>query len=89
MPLNGYLHKIGKVDSDTCQACYNEEEMIQRRETINHFIFDCTAYTGHRKDLKDRIGHRNLNLHDIMGSAKHMRALTAYINRTGRFKMDN
>ena len=89
MPLNGYLHKIGKIDSDICQACNNEEDMIQRRETINHFIFECTAYANYRNDLKNKLGNGNFNLHDIMGSAKSMRALTAFINRTGRFKPDN
>ena len=71
----GFIGKESKtiaIDSDICQACNNEEDMVQRRETINHFIFDCTAYANYRNDLKNKLGNRNFNLHDIMGSTKSM-----------------
>src|SRR6266481_4554490 len=35
IPLNQFLHQIGKIDSLLCLACASVEE------TIHHYIFDC------------------------------------------------
>lgn len=39
--LNGYLHRIGAVESDQC-ACG------QARETVEHFLFNCTLWDTYR-----------------------------------------
>jgi ribonuclease HI len=85
-PLNPYLHKINKIDSNTCQACYNEEDDFSPIESINHFIFDCTAHNAAREELIDQIGMIHFNLLDIMADTDRMKALTTFINRSGRFK---
>ena len=86
-PLNPYLHKINKIDSNTCQACYDEEDDYSPAETINHFIFDCTAHNVAREELIEQIGMAHFNLLDIMADTDRMKALTTFINRSGRFKV--
>lgn len=38
VPLNRYLHRIGKSDSASCEQCQDGDEMVQ------HFILECPAY---------------------------------------------
>ena len=85
-PLNAYLHKINKSDSNTCPACLNEQEGRSFVETISHFIFDCEAHVEAREELTDKIGMIHLNLLDIMADTDRMKALTTFINRSGRFR---
>jgi hypothetical protein len=87
-PLNSYLHKIKKVDSDRCLACFDDRDDEGRPypETINHFIFDCTAHTAARDELIHKIGRNRFRLADILSNTDRIKALTTYINRTGRFR---
>ena len=86
LPLNVYLHRINKSESDRCQACYDEEEQVSHPETINHFIFICPAYNEARTELIDRISLNHFHLSNIMKDTNRLKALTTYINRTGRFR---
>ena len=85
-PLNAYLYRIGKSDTNSCQAFINAEEGLARSETINHFIFDCPAYEEAREELVTDIGRDNLHFIDIMANTDYMKVLTTFINRTRRFR---
>jgi hypothetical protein len=61
-PLNSYLHRIGKADSDSCPKCRETEPDNPRRESIHHFIFACDAYEAERQELEEKIGEENFNL---------------------------
>ena len=84
--MNAYLHKINKSDTNMCPACFNEQEGHSPVETINHFIFDCAAHNAAREELIDDIGMIHFNLLDIMADTDNMKALTTFVNRSGRFK---
>jgi ribonuclease HI/endonuclease/exonuclease/phosphatase family metal-dependent hydrolase len=86
IPLNFYLRRIGKSDTDKCLKCNIIPGVLQITETIGHFLFDCQAHDEARQDLTAKIGRRNLSLTKIMKNADHMKALVTFINRTGRFK---
>jgi ribonuclease HI len=88
IPLNNYLHRIGKSETDLCQACEEGVDVPQRRETVKHFLFECTAFQQDRDILTDKIGRDHLNLRDIMLDTDRMRALASFISRTGRFKRE-
>ena len=88
-PLNGYLHRIGKAESDSCPKCRETEPGNPRRESIDHFIFTCEAYEAERRELEEKVGEGNLNLEGITDSIKNMKALITFINRTKRLKEDN
>ena len=84
-PLNAYLYKIGKAESDRCNKC-NQTQVIPQKETTNHFIFDCPAHHEARSDLINKIGRTNFNLPEIMSNEKYMKALVTFINRTRRLR---
>ena len=86
IPLNVYLHRINRADSDRCLACYDEEEQVSHPETINHFIFVCSAYSEARNELIDKISLNQFHLSNMMKDTNRLKALTTYINRTGRFR---
>jgi ribonuclease HI len=86
IPLNGYLFKINKSNTEFCQACEEDETNMQCRETVKHFLFECPSYSQEREDFVEKITRSHLNLKDIMLNTDHMRALAAFVNRTGRLK---
>ena len=85
-PLNSYLHRIGKSDTDRCQKCNPDHNELPPRETINHFTFECTAYNEAREQLTEKIGRDNFHLPNIMENTDRTKALTTFINRTGRLR---
>jgi ribonuclease HI len=84
IPLNAYLHRIGKTASRTCQECTNREDGVP--ETVKHFIFECPAYTEKWHIMERVTGTRQDDLRTIMKDLKKLKALTAYVNQTGRLK---
>ena len=88
-PLNFYLFRIGKTDTDKCTKCLeNPVVNAQVTETINHYLFDCPAYHLARQALIAKIGRNQLSLSKIMKNTDRMKALATFINRSGRFKDD-
>jgi hypothetical protein len=85
-PLNVYLHKINKVQSNRCQACDRDHDGHSPPETINHYILDCEAYTEARNELKEEIGIDQFHFPNIMSNVDRMKKLITFINRTGRFR---
>jgi hypothetical protein len=85
IPLNYYLRRIGKVDSDKCLKCDEHPNIAQVKETINHFIFECQEYHDARQSLIAKVGRSHFTLPKLMKNADHMKALVTYINRTQRF----
>jgi hypothetical protein len=64
----------------------NEQEAISPVETINHFIFACPAHAEARNELIEKIGLDKFHLLSIMSEIDRMKALTTFINRSGRFR---
>ena len=58
--LNGYLHRIGKSDSDLCE-CGIE------RETVQHFLLRCTRWNEQRRELIETAGPHFGNLPRTLG----------------------
>ena len=86
LPLNAYLARIGKSDTEHCQNCMENENGIQCRETIKHFIFECTTYAQEREELIKKTKLSHFKLRKIMENTDRMRFLATYISRTGRLK---
>jgi hypothetical protein len=86
LPLNSYLHKIGRSATDLCQACLDGEDNLRCRETVRHFLFECRSFEEEREEMIRKITRRRFNLHDIMADTIYMKVLAAFVNKTGRFK---
>ena len=54
VPLNFYLHRINKTNSDRCTRCQGHEADEQEVETINHFLFICPAHNEARTDIRKK-----------------------------------
>jgi hypothetical protein len=85
-PLNAYLHKINKSDTDRCPACDIVDPGNSPRETVNHFLFDCPAHDVAREELMDKLGDNLLHLSVIMTDTDRMKDLVTYVNRTRRLR---
>jgi ribonuclease HI len=66
IPLNAYLARINKSETEYCQACMDNEDGLHCRETIKHVIFECSSYELERVNLRNKIGLRHFNLRSIM-----------------------
>ena len=58
--LNGYLHRIGAVESDQCDCG-------QARETVEHFLFRCTKWTAYREQMLQQTDIRRGSLSFYLG----------------------
>lgn len=58
--LNGYLHRIGKAESDLCE-CGIE------RETVPHFLLRCTRWNEQRRALIEAAGPNFGSLSQMLG----------------------
>jgi ribonuclease HI/endonuclease/exonuclease/phosphatase family metal-dependent hydrolase len=86
LPLNAYLHRISRSETDRCQACENVQGGNPPMESVNHFIFDCPAHAEARNELITEIGRDEFHFPNIMSDIDRMKALITYINRSGRFR---
>jgi ribonuclease HI len=91
--LNGFLSRIGAVESDTC-ACG------QARETVEHFLFRCVRWTDLREGMLQCSATRRGNLSFYLGgkapsdpkewspNMKAVRETIKYAIATGRLNLD-
>ena len=86
IPLNSYLFRINRAESEACPACQDEAANLQNREMVKHFLFECNAYNTERKELPEKIPRSHLNLKDIMLNTDYINALAKFVNRTRRFR---
>ena len=80
--LNKYLHKFSIVDDRHC-ACGHGIE------SVKHFLLSCGTYAKERKELREKIGWRNMRLHTLLGNPKVVRHTLEYVEKTGRFEFRN
>lgn len=78
-PLQAHLHRIKKVQSPSCPACF------QAPETVHHFLFTCTVFRMQRDQLRRELGRAALSISTLLTKPKAMKPLFRYIHRTARF----
>ncbi len=86
IPLNTYLHRIGKSQTRFCQQCREDQETQTPPETVNHYLFNCSAYEDERWEMGKVLERKELTLKNLMGSEKGMRALAKFISKTRRMR---
>lgn len=79
IPLNKYLHRIGKIDRASCPACGAAEE------TVQHYIADCPKYARERWKLARLAGQREL-MSFALSTKEGAGATMEYIKATERFE---
>ncbi|PSR73744.1 hypothetical protein PHLCEN_2v10434 [Hermanssonia centrifuga] len=79
-PLRKHLHKIGRADTPTCQACG------EAPETVPHYILYCPAFNHPRAAMSFELGDDARSLTSLFTNAGSLRSLFRYIHRTRRFE---
>jgi ribonuclease HI len=85
LPLNHYLHRIGKIPLKRCEQCWRRRR-TEATETVIHFLFECPSYEYERHDLDKKLGRSSRDLKAIFSDPDKTRVLLTYIGRTRRFK---
>lgn len=57
-------------------------------ESIDHFLYDCEAYTEQRRRLVREAGSRNMSTSDLMSEDKKMKALAVFIITSKRISKE-
>ncbi|RDB20589.1 putative RNA-directed DNA polymerase from transposon X-element [Hypsizygus marmoreus] len=85
IPLNMYLHRIGKARLPRCKMCYAcSGQTIP--ETVKHYLFKCQAYSKERHQMSTALRWRSRDMRFILGSEKGMTQLAKFIARTSRLR---
>ena len=91
--LNGYLHRIGAAESNICPCGV-------AKETVKHFIFLCSKWDSHRRQLLRQIGNITGFISTALGGKAEsdpqtwkpdlniVRTTIAYALATGRLSQD-
>jgi hypothetical protein len=85
LPLNNYLHRIGKAPSKRCDRCWRRRR-VEATEIFTHFLFECPAFDYERHDLDRKLGQSSRDLKTILSEPDNIRVMLRYIGRTRRFK---
>ena len=62
IPLNAFLHRIGRADSPTCPTCQHTDE------TIHHYLFDCPGHVHVRHSLARAMGQNSKSIQHLLGN---------------------
>ena len=78
-PLNQYLFRFGKVDSDRCPACGTQPK------TVEHFLLQCPKYAHERWPLPKKLNRVLPSTTEILSNEKIILQTLSYIQATERF----
>lgn len=79
-PLNRFLHKIGKSETETCPFCEKAPE------TVKHFLIDCAEWKEQRKPLEYIDSRKSKETRHLLGNEKFIKEVLKFVDRTGRLK---
>lgn len=85
LPLNCYLHRIGKAPSRRCEKCWHRRR-IEVTETVIHYLFECPSFDYERHTLDSKLKRDSRDLKKILSDPDHVRTLLSFIGSTKRFK---
>ncbi len=80
IPLNQFLHRIGKVDSPACPACKGSDE------SVHHYLFDCPSHAYARHGLARTLGKHSKSLKHVLGNERAFKTVLKFVRETGRLK---
>lgn len=86
IPLNAHLHRLGCAETNKCPACDERRGGARAKETVIHYLFECTAYRHERLDMDRALGPRCRDLKAIMSNYDHIKALLHFVSQTRRLQ---
>ena len=79
--LNEYLHRFNIIETAECE-CGAE------KETVEHYLLNCELYDEERDVLRRSVGAQRMRIHTLLGDAQIIKQTMEYVEKTGRFKLD-
>ena len=79
-PLNKFLHRIGKSDTEMCPYCNKAPE------TVKHFLIDCTEWGTLRIDLERIDSRKSKETRHLVGNEIFIKETLKFVDRTGRWR---
>jgi hypothetical protein len=79
--LNEYLHRFNIIETAECE-CGAE------KETTDHFLLNCELYDEERDELRRKVGVQGMRTSLLLGDKKIIKNTMEYIQKTGRFKLE-
>jgi hypothetical protein len=58
------------------------------KETIDHFLLNCELYDEERDELRRKVGAHGMRTSTLLGDKNIIRDTMEYIEKTGRFKLE-
>jgi hypothetical protein len=52
---------------------------------VKHFLLLCKKYEEARKELRKKVGGRNMRMENLLGDPKLIKDTLEYVEKTGRF----
>ncbi|KAF8583145.1 hypothetical protein K439DRAFT_1349410 [Ramaria rubella] len=77
VPLNHHLHQIGAWETPFCSHCKT------RRETVFHFIMDCSTYCDQRTQLRDGTPQEIYTIGNLLSNKDCIQGLIHYVEEMG------
>src|SRR4030095_11114523 len=79
--LNKCLHRFGIRNSPNCECGYG------RKETVEHYIFECPKCKDERKVLRRKGGHRKMRMRWLLADENLIKHTLDFVKSTGRLKL--
>ena len=80
MPLQAYLHSIGKADSPVCPKCKKGDK------TVGNYLTACKMFTGQRGCMERHMRRAAKSVNILLTNTKAFLSLFQYIHDTRRFQ---
>ena len=75
------IHRFNVIETPQCE-CGAE------RETVEHYLLNCELYYEERDALRRRVGAQGMRIATLLGDSQIIKDTVEYIEKTGRFKLD-
>ena len=79
--LNEYLHRFNIIETPECECGAG-------KETVDHFLLNCELYDEERDELRRKVGAQGMRASVLLGDIKVIKNTVEYIEKTGRFKLE-
>ena len=76
--LNSYLNQLNIIEDPSCDCG-------RGIETVKHYLLLCKNYDDARKELKKKVGGRNMRTEILLGDPKVVKDTLEFVEKTQRF----
>ena len=76
--LNHYLNRHNMIEDPKC-------ECGRGIENVKHFLLLCKKFEKQRRELKKKVGARNMRMESLLGDPKIVKETLEFVEKTGRF----